>query len=187
MNPVQTSFQPSPRMMLADRQTEENLWNALAEQRDEFRSGLEHCVDVSYNCGPGYNQHLVRLTTGEKVARGLFGAAGLSTPVALIALMADQDLVAACSIVTAIGSMFGALIASSIGHHPPGEESWRANTLREIQALRQEASGLRENAERVRAESADLRMACGTSGAKSSIEVGEQNVTLGAVRIKRKG
>lgn len=189
MNAIPTSsssWRPTPRMMLADRQTEENLWLALAEQKDEVCAGLEHCLDVSYNCGPGYNLDRVQPSRSEKVGRGLFWVAGTSIPVSLAALGTGHEMVALGFIFTAMSSMLGGMVVSSSGEHPPSEQTWRSDTLREIQSLRQEAANLRQQATKVHQESADLRLACGNASAKATIDLGEQNVTLGGVRLKRK-
>ncbi len=185
MDVTQKGWQPTPRMILADRQSEENLWLALAEQKDEMCSSLEHGLDVSYNCGPGYNVHLVQPSTRDRVARGLFWAAGASLPLSLVGLSTGHEMLAVGFAFSALGGLVAGMVVG-FDQAQPSEESWRRETQAEISHLRRERDELRKGAERVHAESADLRMACGTQGTKAAIDVSEENVTLGAVRLKRK-
>ncbi len=181
-----SSWQVTPRMMLADRETEENLWLALADQKDEDQVGLAHCLDVSYNCGPGYNQHLVKPTSQDRLARGLFYTAGAAFPVTLASMATGHEMVAVGLSFTMFGSMLAAMLIGSNKEHLPSEEAWRADTRRQIETLGGEAHELRQAAARVHQASADLRMACGTRGTKAAVDVSEHSVTLGGVRVKRK-
>ncbi|GMU54054.1 MAG: hypothetical protein AMXMBFR33_32000 [Candidatus Xenobia bacterium] len=172
-----------PRQALADRQTEEQLLQGLAELQDDHRRNLEDCLEVSFKCAPGYNEQFVELSSRDKLARGLMVvgmASGSLMPFALW-LAPESTVLPVALALSGFGGLLGGMLVSATR---PSEETWRRNTGQAIEALKGQARQYLQEVTRLRESTQALRLVC--SSGTGSVGLNEDRVTLGGVRIRRK-
>ncbi|GMU57970.1 MAG: hypothetical protein AMXMBFR33_71160 [Candidatus Xenobia bacterium] len=188
VNPIGAhSWRPDPRSQLSDRQTEENLWLALAEQKDEHCMGLAQCLEVSANTAPGYNQHLVRMTPRQRLGWKIAAVGAACFPVTFAGLYLTPDATHFAALaVVGMGTFVGGLVTASSEPPPESEKSWRHNTLRTIEQWREEAGQYRREAAQVHRSTQELRLVCSSIGSPSLVGEKQESVTLGAVRLRKK-